>query len=496
MADLPHVPVLRAGVPYRSLKVNTLHDIRTGAPVATVSQAGAGMIRRDLLRKGEHRAALAAVPAEELVRICEDAARRFAEDALPLAGDGGPGDAHLSPDDYVELLAATTGMPVALGHANLLKIVDVLSSMRDLVGGLTRGLDLAVIDRGWGEEGRRMVSYLPQADALGAVLPNNSPGVHGLWPPSLVLKTPLVLKPGSTEPWTPLRIAQALRAAGCPPEAMSIYPTDHNGAVQILLHTDRSLFFGDASTVQSWAGSGKVQLHGPGWSKVMVAADAAANVDAHVDLVVDSIARNGGRSCINASGVWTVGNGRALAEAAAAKLAAIEPRALDDPAAQLASFPDPAVAEAVSAMIDGLVEQDGVEDLTAAHRPGVSRVAVAGGCTFLRPTLLYVDDPNHPAAQTEFGFPFASVVELPSNEALFDHLGPTLVGTVITDDPATRRQAMACRAIDRLNLGAIPTFKMSWDQPHEGNLFDHLYQQRAFQAVAGSTDDAAQAAGG
>jgi uncharacterized protein (DUF952 family) len=25
--------------------------------------------------------------------------------------------------------------------------------------------------------------------------------------------------------------------------------------------------------------------------------------------------------------------------------------------------------------------------------------------------------------------------------------------------------------------------KISWDQPHEGNLFDHLYSRRAFQAV-------------
>ena len=35
--------------------------------------------------------------------------------------------------------------------------------------------------------------------------------------------------------------------------------------------------------------------------------------------------------------------------------------------------------------------------------------------------------------------------------------------------------------IRRLNLAAIPTTKISWDQPHEGNLFDHLYARRAFQ---------------
>jgi hypothetical protein len=42
--------------------------------------------------------------------------------------------------------------------------------------------------------------------------------------------------------------------------------------------------------------------------------------------------------------------------------------------------------------------------------------------------------------------------------------------------------------IDRLNVGPIPTHQLSWDQPHEGNLFEHLYRQRAFQIeMAGGT---------
>ena len=36
-------------------------------------------------------------------------------------------------------------------------------------------------------------------------------------------------------------------------------------------------------------------------------------------------------------------------------------------------------------------------------------------------------------------------------------------------------------AIGRLNLGPIKTNQIVWDQPHEGNLFEHLYARRAFQ---------------
>ena len=42
---------------------------------------------------------------------------------------------------------------------------------------------------------------------------------------------------------------------------------------------------------------------------------------------------------------------------------------------------------------------------------------------------------------------------------------------------------MRARNIDRLNLGLFPTGRISWDQPHEGNLFEHLYRQRALQCA-------------
>ena len=109
-------------------------------------------------------------------------------------------------------------------------------------------------------------------------------------------------------------------------------------------------------------------------------------------------------------------------------------------------------------------------------------MAEAGGCTFLLPTVVYCEDPTHPLAAAEFIFPFAAVVEAPADE-LLTGIGPTLIGSVISDDEAFRQEALESLLIDRLNLGPIPTYQISWDQPHEGNLFDHLYQQRAFQAA-------------
>jgi hypothetical protein len=75
------------------------------------------------------------------------------------------------------------------------------------------------------------------------------------------------------------------------------------------------------------------------------------------------------------------------------------------------------------------------------------------------------------------------VVEV-SEDQIPNVLGPSLVVTAITQDQELIERLIASPLVDRLNIGPIPTLQISWDQPHEGNLFDHLYSRRAFQQVA------------
>jgi hypothetical protein len=67
-----------------------------------------------------------------------------------------------------------------------------------------------------------------------------------------------------------------------------------------------------------------------------------------------------------------------------------------------------------------------------------------------------------------------------------DGMGPSLVVTAITSDRDLIRRLVSSPLVDRLNLGAVPTNRVSWDQPHEGNLFEHLYGRRAFQMSKGA----------
>jgi acyl-CoA reductase-like NAD-dependent aldehyde dehydrogenase len=200
-------------------------------------------------------------------------------------------------------------------------------------------------------------------------------------------------------------------------------------------------------------------------------------------VIASSIVENGGRSCINASGVWVTSNAREIAEALAARLVEITPRDTADPQAQLAPFADAKVAERISAMIDRELEVPGAEDVTARLR-GSGRVARRGSSTYLLPTVVRCDSPDHPLANREFLFPFASVVPL-RPEQIPSRLGPTLAATLITADQALVARVMASPLVHRLNLGPLPTWRLSWDQPHEGNLFEHLYVRRALLGRAG-----------
>jgi len=361
------------------------------------------------------------------------------------------------------------------------KVATVMREMPTILRGLMRGMDPAVLDGGVGTHDGVSVWYTPTTDALGAILPSNSPGVHSLWIPAIALKVPVILKPGREEPWTPLRIARAMIAAGIPAEAFSLYPTDHEGARTILDGCGRALLFGDAKTTAPYRGNPAIEVHGPGRSKVLLGADEAANWRDHLDVLVASVSDNGGRSCINASAIFVPSHGREIAEALAAALAKIAPRAADDPQAGLAAFANPAFAEAMDEAITADLAAGSAEEITATDRD--RRLVEVDGASYLLPTVVHCESIDHALANTEYLFPFTSVVEMPQ-ERMLESMGESLVVTAITRDPAFLAELTRSTNIHRLNIGPVPTSRVEWDQPHEGNLFEFLYARRALQRAS------------
>jgi len=400
-----HIPLLRHGKPYTSIETTTLLHHATGAHIAQVSLANPGLIRRDIHRMNYN--SIESFTVRDLLSIAKKAATLFSTASLPL------GNESQSFNDYIRQLSATTGMPYSYCRDNAAKIFRVLDELDVIIAGLTRGFDLSILDQGFGYDHGRTLSWQRQARTFGAVLPSNSPGVHSLWIPAFALKTPLILKPGREEPWTPWRIIQSLIAAGAPPEAFGFYPADHAGSGEILNTTDRSMLFGDAATTRLWASDPRVELHGPGYSKVILGEDAADHFADYVETIASSIAANGGRSCINASAVYTPKNADALAAALAQKLSTIRALPAEDPNAQIAAFSNPDTASRMNSAIDALLATDpaSAQDLTLQLR-GTPRLQTLGRCAYLLRTIIR-SSPTHPIPHREYPFPFATPIESP-----------------------------------------------------------------------------------
>ena len=475
---IPHIPCLRLGEPYVSLNQIEVADYRNGTVKATVSQVNAGVVRQDLKRIDEARAALKKLTTTDLISIGAKAGEIFLKGNVKI----GVENETQSPDEYIETLSSTSGLPNVMVKRNMDKIYYALTHMDMILNGLTRGIEPAILDSGVGEQFGTQVCFYPTSKALGLVMPSNSPAVNSLWLPAVALKTPIIMKPGREEPWTPIRLIQSFIQAGCPKEAFGFYPTDYEGAADILNRCGRALIFGDKSTTDQYANNPAIQIHGPGWSKILIGEDEIENWPDYIDLIVSSIADNGGRSCVNASAVVVPKYGREIADALAKKLGPVKPTTVDDPEAKLSGFANPKMGEWIDGAIDADLEEPGCEEMTAKYRDGDRKILTDGG-TYLRPTIVYCESFEHPLANREFLCPYASVVEVPQTDML-SQMGESLVVTAITNDEIFQTELLASPLIERLNIGPISTMKISWDQPHEGNMFEFLYKRRSIGLAA------------
>ncbi len=467
-----NIPVLRWGKPYESLEIDQVLHFRTAEPIAKVSQANGGIIARDLKKAREARRILLEISPAELIERIKKAGHFYEKETLPM------GDGSQSPDDFVRQQSASTGLPEHMCRGNMKKNSFVLENMSQILDCLTRGLDLNILSRGYGLESRGVVmSYQAQSPVLGAVLPSNSPGVHTLWLPAIPLQLGLVLKPGPQEPWTPYRMVAAFIEAGIPPEVFALYPGGPDAGAAVLSACDRAMIFGGTATVEQYKGNPRVQAHGPGFSKILLCDDVVDRWEDYLDLMAESIYINSGRGCINCSGVWASRHTKEIAQALAERIGPVEALPPEDPQAGIAAFTVPGMAKAVWGMIEADLKENGVTDMTAAWG---SRLVEMERCAYLRPMIVHCKSPENQIAKKEFMFPFSTVVECPQDQMLAK-IGPTLVCTALTEDEKFIREITDATHVDRLNIGPIPTTRLNWLQPHEGNIIDFLFRSRAYQ---------------
>src|ERR1041384_6583232 len=277
------IPVLRWGQPYESLEHDNVIHFITGETLAKVSQANPGLLAKDIRKAQRARDILREIPCRDLIQMMKKAADFYRDGTLPM------GDGTQSPDDFARQQSASTGLPEHMCKANMAKNHFVLSNMDKILDSLTRGLDLDILTRGYGMESRGViVSYQAQSPVLGLLLPSNSPGVHTLWLPVVPMQIGLVLKPGPQEPWTPCRMAAAFTEAGVPKEAIAMYPGGADMGAEVVRRSNRTMIFGGTPTVERYRGDTRVQVHGPGFTKILLGDDVVDEWEKYLDVMVDS----------------------------------------------------------------------------------------------------------------------------------------------------------------------------------------------------------------
>ncbi len=476
-SSVPVIPALRFGKEYTSLETSDVVDLGTGEVLAKLGIVPDALIATDCLRGGKMDRAfevLQAIPIKKRVEMCVRGADIFATRTLMIAGVA------QSIDDYHWLLARTSGLSLLLAKGNTERISKgALEMTPAIVDGLSRGLPHEVFDTGVGEQGGATVRIVPRAKCVGCCMPGNAPGVHVTWLPALALGIPVLIRPGSAEPFTPLRLIAALIEAGFPKEVFGYYPCGHGGADLIPELTGAAMVFGSDATVGKWKGNPLVQRHGAGFSKVFVGPDRMSGWSESSDSLVQEIAlsvcANSGRSCFNASMIVVPSHGREFANALAKHMGSIVPRPLDHDDARLSAMAMPAAAKGANQVIEVGLKAGGATNCSAPYQ-SEGRLVEFEGRTYMLPTVVFCESMDHVLARQEFLFPYVAVVEASMDEA-FAKMGKTLSLAVYTGDESL--QACATRShVDLVSINKGTPF-LDRLQPHSGGMFDLCYERKS-----------------
>src|SRR5437764_11784597 len=137
-----HIPVSRWGEPYKSLDIDKVVHFDSGEILAEVSRANGGLVERDMRFAKRAREALREIPIKDLLNMVKKAADLYTKAELPL------GTGTQTPDQFVRMQSATTGLPEHMCRFNMEKNNFAMSGMDKILDALTRGLDLKTLSQG------------------------------------------------------------------------------------------------------------------------------------------------------------------------------------------------------------------------------------------------------------------------------------------------------------------------------------------------------------
>jgi acyl-CoA reductase-like NAD-dependent aldehyde dehydrogenase len=455
----PTLPVISGGE-RETIETAVVDGI--GGPLADVARAPRVRVRQAVeTARTEGAERLRAMPVREVLDRVADAASRY-------EGVGPAGDDRAA---YRERVARATGLPAGWVDVSVHWLAYAMRHAGEALRAQspTGGLDV-YDDPTYTRERNVGLAWTPTGRVLGATMPGNDPAVYA-WPVlALAMKTPVVLRPSDREPFTAVRLARRLLAAGIPDAALHVLPCERAVGTRVPRAADHGMAFGAEAAMAPFRDEPHVHTYGPGRSVAVVARDPTAD---ELASLARGVARAGGRTCFNLTRIVATGDCDAdlLAAALAGRVANAPLGPVTDPETDVPAFPDPDRA----ARVDDRADAAG-RDVTAAERDG-PRLVEAHGTTYLRPTVVRAD-----GLVEELPFPFAGVTRIERGE-LPGRIDRAYLGVCI-GDADLERALVYDPGVRKVYGGRYPA-AVDLRETHEEYLADFLYETTTYDPSGG-----------
>lgn len=408
--------------------------------------------------------ALRELPIRDLLDRIADAGRRF---------EGiGPSGSLEPAEDYAERVTRATGLPIGwvtvanhwLGYA--------LRHAAESLRAQSPTGDLAVYDDpAYRRETTVGLAFSPAIRSLGAVMPANDPTVYGWAALALAMKIPIVLRPSEREPFTAIRLARALLAAGVPESSVHVLPGPRSIGDAVLRDCDHGMLFGRESATAAHADDAAVETYGPGRSVAVVGRNPT---DRELASLARGVTRTGGRACFNLSRIVALPG--CDADGLATSLGERVLTATDGPPTAMATDV-PAFVDVDRARRANDGANEAGDDATAVHRDG-GKLATHADHARIAPTIVRSD-----SLVPELPFQFAGVTDVPTDDPgeVVDSLEGAYLAVAV-GAPAVEAELVRSPAISKVYAGRYPA-AVDLRETHETFLADFCYRVTTYDGA-------------
>ena len=368
--------------------------------------------------------------------------------------------------EYVRIVSLVSGLP----EYRILKanetLAEDLERMETILKAQSPDGTLAPYQT-WKSGGHWL--WVPAGQMAAVRIPGNFPTINIMWLQVLSMRRPVTLLASMQDPFTPLRLAFALYAAGLPDGAISVC----YGDAPALLSMANQIIWPGNPPADLLVEEGRLLCYHQGKSKVVILSNSTVS-NLWERLAIMAM-KASGRICTKLSALIVEKNVDLAASSLAKQIAKFSPLPLHHPKAFVPAFHDAGVCRDLAYRIQAAISR-GAYDYSADVTK-TPLICESEGLYFMRPTVLRISSTDK-LFGAELPFPFVTVAEVSKADIpkiCRNSLGVSLIGS----DPDLLKELLLEPTISKLFQGEDFDCQYDPSEPHQGFVADFIFKKKA-----------------